>query len=630
MCGILGVSGSVFASTTPKDFYDALDLIRHRGPDGANVIEKSKLRLGHTRLSVIDLDQRSSQPMQIKELTIVFNGEIYNYKELHAELMALGYSFNTSSDTEVFLNSWHQWGSDCLKRLEGMFAFGLWDEKKDKLYLGRDKYGEKPLFIFEEENGISFSSEIPPLVRLCRGSLQEDKKSIGLFFLYSYIPAPFSGLKGVTQVEPGWLLEWSQTNGLEYTQYYNLKTEINISSITKIQPSYSDACDILKLMLDEIVQKRVITADVPVATFLSGGIDSSIITILAAKWSDRKVSTYSLGFPKDPNFDETDYAKSVTALLPNVKHEIVEATEDSVLDYAGTVLDKLGEPFADASLLPTSLLCSEVKEKVVLGGDAADEIFAGYGVYPAILAGNRLPSIFRKLLEQLPRHHNPAEIKNPILRRAALFQSHLKHTSLETYLSWRHYANVQTLSNLGLDISSATNFENNFQENKLSNLKDIQVLDLIFNLPNDMLKKVDYAAMFCGLEVRLPFLDSNLVHWALNLPDKYKLNSRSRKRILRDAFSDILPEKVINRNKMGFLLPIRNWFRNGKLHDELQAMLKEQTVLDVNTAQTILIEHSLGKADHSVLLWSMYVYLRWLAMLPIWSNHSSDYRKYVN
>jgi asparagine synthase (glutamine-hydrolysing) len=354
---------------------------------------------------------------------------------------------------------------------------------------------------------------------------------------------------------------------------------------------------------------------------LSGGIDSSIVTILAAQASNQPMSVYSLGFPEDRDFDETDFARAVTATLPNVRHHIIEATEDRVLRFADEVLDRLGEPYADASILPTSLLCSQIEEKVALGGDAADELFAGYGTYPAIVAGAQLSAPVRRLLGLLPCHPNPPAIRNQYLRAAALFHRHLRATPLQSYLSWRSYADMDVLAALGIDTSAAAGFSATMDHSGATSLRDVQALDLAFNLPNDMLKKVDHAAMFHGLEVRLPFLDSKLVHWALGLPDEYRLSGLMRKRILRDAFADVLPEMVLTRGKMGFLLPIRRWFREGKLRDEVDAMLGVQTVLDRKVARFVLSEHAAGRADHSVLLWAMYVYLRWLDMIPVWATH---------
>lgn len=624
MCGILGATGGLVAAISDADFHDALDLIRHRGPDGCSVWKAPGVRLGHCRLAIVDLDQRANQPMRQGELAIVFNGEIYNFRELRTELSAHGHTFITNSDTEVLLEAWRRWGPECLTRLEGMFAFALWDNTQKKLFLARDRYGEKPLFVHDSSQGIAFASEIPSLIRLAGGLLREDSAAIGLFFQFSYIPAPHGPFQSISQIEPGCWLEWSAQHGARRHRYYSLQAEIIISA-GQPQPAYEEACQTLKLMLSEAVRQRVVTADVPVASLLSGGIDSSIVTILAAQAQDSNhpMSVYSLGFPNDPGFDETDFAKTVTATLPNVRHHIVEATEDSVLRFAGEVLGRLGEPFADASILPTSLLCSQIEEKVALGGDAADELFAGYGIYPAILAGARLPNPVRAFLGLLPSHPNPLTISNPHIRAAALFHRHLRVNPLQSYLSWRSYASVDVLSMLGIDNSAVALLTPSLESQGATTLRDVQALDLTFNLHNDMLKKVDYAAMLHGLEVRLPFLDSKIVHWALGLPNEYRLRGRTRKRILRDAFADVLPELVLKRGKMGFLLPIRRWLREGRLRKELDALLCEQTMLDRKVASSILSDHAAGRADYSVLLWSIYVYLKWQKIKNLWA----DYKK---
>ena len=622
MCGILGVVGSVSDSLSDDTFINALDLIRHRGPDGGAIWQDQGIRLGHRRLAIVDLGERADQPMFVGDLALVFNGEIYNYRALRAELQATGHKFETTSDTEVLLHAWMQWGRECLLRLEGMFAFAIWNRRTRQLTLARDRYGEKPLFVHQHADGLAFASEMPPLIRLTDGSLTEDATAIGLFFLYSYIPAPYGAFEGVSQLEPGCWLEWSAHSGTLQGRYYNLHASVAIATQTP-QPDYATAVAELRAHLTRSVRLRVETADVPVATLLSGGIDSSVITTLAAHATSQPLSVYSLGFPKDPDFDETDYARAVAETLPNVQHHVVAADEERVLSFASQIVDRLGEPFADASVLPTSLLCSQINEKVALGGDAADELFAGYGVYPAILRGATLPALLRSLLCLIPPYRNPPSISHPTLRAAALFHRHLRDNPLDTYLSWRTYAEPATLAELGIDCSANAAMRHRMKSTFTGSLRDVQTMDVAFNLPNDMLKKVDYAAMVHGLEVRLPFLDSQLVHWALALPDNYRLYGGVRKRILRDAFAAALPPQIMSRGKMGFLLPIRRWFRDGRLRAELEGLLSMQTRFDRARAHKLIAEHAAGQADHSVLLWSLYVYLCWHRRLTIWAAHTA-------
>jgi asparagine synthase (glutamine-hydrolysing) len=618
MCGILGAVGLSADRIDDSTLVDALDLIRHRGPDAGAIWRSGIVCLGHRRLAIVDLDARAGQPMARGNLVFAFNGEIYNFRELRRELEGLGHRFVTASDTEVLAAAWQQWGRDCLPRLEGMFAFAVWDCVARKLTLARDRYGEKPLFWLSRPDGIMFASEVPPLVCLCRGDLDEDSAAIGLYFLFSYIPAPAGPFRDLHQLEPGTWLEWSADGTRVGGRYYSVVESVAATRTTR---DYAQACEELRGQLTGAVRLRIETADVPVATLLSGGIDSSIITTLAAGVSDKPLTAYSLGFPDDPEFDESDHARAVAARLPTIVHRVVPASQEQILDFADSVFGRLGEPFADASLLPTAFLCANIEEKVALGGDAADELFAGYGTYPAIVRGAALPGALRRLLTAIPSHRNPHAIANPRLRAAALFHRHLRNDPVDSYLSWRTYADPATLAGLDVDVSARAAVRERLGAAGSGRLRDIQEIDLAFNLPNDMLKKVDYAAMYSSIEVRLPFLDSDLVHWALALPDEFRMLGGIRKRILRDTFAADLPQQVLTRRKMGFLLPIRRWFRDGQLRDELEALLVPQTRFDRAAAGGILARHANGVTDDSVLLWALYVYLRWRANLSRWAGH---------
>lgn len=619
MCGILGAAGAACDGIDAAALGAALDLIRHRGPDAEGRWRGDGLVLGHRRLAIIDLDARAGQPMVRGDIVVAFNGEIYNFRELRAELAALGHCFETTSDTEVLAAAWRQWGRNCLPRFEGMFALAIWDATSRTLTLARDRYGEKPLFWLRRDGGLMFASEVPPLVRLCRGDIAEDPAAIGLYFLFSYIPAPYGAFRDLHQLEPGCWLEWS-AGGLAQGRYYSLAQSVVPGAAGG---DYAAARSELRERLGRAVRQRVETADVPVATLLSGGIDSSIITVLAAGLAERPLPAYSLGFPEDPEFDESDHARAVAAHCRSLDHRVIPASERLLLDYSAEVFDRLGEPFADASLLPTAYLCAHIDEKVALGGDAADELFAGYGTYPAIVRGAALPGMLRGLLTMLPAHGNPHAIAHPRLRAAALFHRHLRNDAVDSYLSWRTYADEAMLAGLGLDMSGRPRMRERLGAAGSGRLRDIQALDLEFNLPNDMLKKVDYAAMLSSIEVRLPYLDSGLVHWALVLPDGFRLSGGIRKRILRDAFADLLPEAILTRGKKGFLLPIRSWFRAGGLRDELEAMLGRQEAFDRREIGAILARHAAGAADNSVFLWALYVYLRWRGNLARWATHAA-------
>lgn len=609
MCGILGGATLNGAVPDKEAVRTALSLLSHRGPDAEGFYFDTGVFLGHRRLSIIDLDPRANQPLREGPLIVSFNGEIYNYRELRTELEGYGHRFVTSSDTEVLLTAYLQFGKECLLRLEGMFAFAIWDERERSFFLARDRFGEKPLFCYQDEKQFLFSSEIGPIRELVgMQQLEEDQASLGLYFMFSYIPAPFAPYRKMTQIEPGcWLrfdvMKWTATGG----RYYELGTSVSDRGCL----DYTEAVESLRKRVDAAVRTRFVTADVPVATFLSGGIDSSIITVLAARATTERVTAYSVAFPQDPEFDESRYALEVAKTLPNLRHRVIHVMESALEKFVDTTLARLSEPLGDASLIPTAYLCSQVEEKVILGGDGADELFGGYGVYPALTVSSRIPRIVKRALCAVGRRSNPHAIRYPLCRAWALFCRHLHDSTVDEYLSWRQYASLDDVLMLGFTNERISEIEHRVGIVGTGRLRDIQLADFSFNLPNDMLKKVDYASMFHSLEVRLPFLDSKLVEWIWSLPDSYKIKWWRRKRILRDAFVTLLPEIILKRRKQGFLLPLRRWLRTGRLHEQLRSMIDKQTVFDPELPRKKLIDHAKGIEDNSVFLWMLLVYLRW-------------------
>ncbi|WP_041798070.1 asparagine synthase (glutamine-hydrolyzing) [Rhodopseudomonas palustris] len=589
----------------------ALAALAHRGPDAEGEHREAGVFLGHRRLSIIDLDPRSTQPMHLGPLSIVFNGEIYNYRALRAELERGGCVFRTESDTEVLLQAFARDGLDCLQTLEGMFSFAIWDRSARRLTLARDRYGEKPMVVFEDGEKLLFASEIPAIERLAGdGDLVIDRAALPLLFRFSYLPAPFTPFERMKQIKPGcWLQltvdDWTIREG----SYYQLTT--GGAPLRKAEPSFDAAKTQLRRLLTESVEQRLAASDVPIATFLSGGLDSSIIASIAAGIAGDRMTAYSIGFPNDPAFDESPYARLLAARYPRIDHRVIDVTEERLADFTDRTLGLLGEPYADASLIPTAFLCSHVGEKVILGGDGADELFAGYGVYSAMQVSARIPGWIKRVLRRLPTHGNPASIGNSKLRAAAFFRMHMRDTAGEEYLSWRSYASPEQLQSLGFSNADACALPGDLVDLDLHTLRDMLVTDIRFNLPADMLKKVDLASMQHGLEVRLPFLDSRLVAFALGLPDKFLINGGVRKHILRESFRSDLPPEILTRGKKGFLLPIRKWMRDGRIRDELLDLAARQTTLDSRAIERFATEHRELRADHSQLLWACYVFLKW-------------------
>jgi len=609
MCGIVGGVSREADWPARDTSLQAVASLRHRGPDATGLYESGPVFLGHARLSILDLDARANQPMCRANHVVTFNGEIYNFREIRKDLEARGCRLTTESDTETLLHAYAVYGPECVQRLEGMFAFAIWDSAEKRLFLARDRFGEKPLFYYWDERRFAFASELPALEHLIGSShLHDDPEAIGLYFLYSYIPAPRSPYRRVRQLEPGtWLRLDLEGWGLRNGSYYRVQ-EIK----RQAEPiDYGTALEQLRHRLRQSVQQRLSTSDVPVALFLSGGLDSSIIATLANELSNGSVAAYTVAFPEDPAFDESEYATIVASQLDRIAHKIVHVTERDLQDFTPDVLRRLGEPFADASLIPTAYLCKHVDEKVILGGDGADEIFAGYGSYHALWLSAALPSWVKRALLTLPAYQHPEQVRNRWLRALFLYRKYLSTDVWKEYFNWREYAGLDMLAEMGVPITGQQDVHATYRWGVDACLRDIQMTDIRFNLPNDMLKKVDYASMMSSLEVRLPYLDSSLVKWALELPDAYKIRGMTRKRILRDAFASSLPAAILKKPKQGFLLPIRQWFRKGRLRDEMHDLLNGQAAFNQKGAREILDAHVAGKVDHSVFLWELYVYLTW-------------------
>jgi asparagine synthase (glutamine-hydrolysing) len=620
VCGLLGGIWRNDEAVDAALARRALALIAHRGPDAEGFEIDRGVFLGHRRLSIIDLDQRANQPMRSGPLSMVYNGEIYNFHALRTALERRGAVFKTNSDTEVVLQAFALDGIACLESFEGMFALAIWDSRSRKLTLARDRFGEKPMNYFSDPARFLFGSEIPPIQLLAGGALQVDEAALPFYFRFSYLPAPISPFVGMRQLEPGTALELDCSSWqLKLSRYYSLAERVQRPAQGKSSPksslksplSFDDAKTELRDRMTNSVNDRMMASDVPVATFLSGGLDSSIIASLASRSGATHVAAYSIGFPNDPEFDESPYARLVARRYPDLDHRVVDVTEDTLIGFTENTLALLGEPYGDASIIPTAFLCSHVEEKVILGGDGADEIFGGYGTYSAMLLSGKIPRWLKSLMMQVPASNNPSAIRNPMLRAAALFHKHLRIAPIDEYLSWRSYATEDQLRALGLSPERAHALP--LQRREIRSLQDLLVTDIEFNLPADMLKKVDLASMQHGLEVRLPYLDSGLVEFALSLPAPFVIANGHRKHILREAFRERLPDAILTRRKQGFLLPIRKWMKAGRMREELLALSAGQTALDSKAIEKLADRHRDGKEDLSALLWYCYVYFKWIA-----------------
>lgn len=624
MCGLVGTFSFKKPIKDVTGFGVQRDTLAKRGPDDKGEFFDERVYLGHRRLSIIDIDG-GEQPMFSldKNVVIVFNGEIYNFQELREELESLGHKFRSNSDTEVIIACYQQWGIKvCLQRLEGMFAFALYDRKKQKLYAARDRFGEKPFYFVEHEGKFHFASEIKAL-----GSFFDKKqlsiKAINLYFSLSYIPAPHTIYKSLHKLEPGRYLEVS-SSGIQSREYYDLKSVVEQNQTKQIE-SYEEAKSELRELLFTSVEQRMIS-DVPLGTFLSGGLDSSIVSAIMAKLSKKPVKTFSIGF-REKDYDESERSDLVAEHIGS-DHRLFMLQQSDLLNVVDETLSYLDEPFGDSSIIPSMMVAKKAKEHVtvVLTGDCADELFGGYKKYLGKYYAekyNRLPGVVRNVFESVVKMVPHNRFTNHSLRKTKKI---LRTSSLNPI---ERYAD---LTSLGFSQKEKSNLlQSNYRQSVKSEiigyfdelesgseLTRTFYSDIKLVLEGDMLAKVDRACMMNSLEARVPFLDSKIVDFSFRLPTDFKIQGTNKKRILKDTFADLLPEKTISFSKKGFGLPLRVWFKQDLKH-ELQtlidpAFIEKQGIFNAEYLNRIVSEHMRSEENHSAKLWLIYVFQKWYKM----------------
>lgn len=598
MCGIIGLVDLNSKTDVFNRFKEAVNELSHRGPDHQAHVISAPVALGHTRLSIIDLDARSHQPMtdETGRYTIVFNGEIYNYKHLRQALTQKGYSFKTESDTEVLLKSFIAYGKECLSMLNGFFAFGILDRKEQKLLIARDRMGIKPLVYRLTENEFAFGSELKAVMRLGYVKLI-DKVSLFTYFKFNYIPAPSTILRDHYKLEPGCLLEVSW-NEEELNHHHERWYEIPYRAENERIPSaknYQEAQNELIKTLNAAVKMRLV-ADVKVGTFLSGGMDSSIITALAAR-EHSNIEAFSIGFPDRPFHDESEFATMVAKHL-GVKHHLLPIKDNDLLQASDALMHHLDEPFADASALNMYLLSKYAKShiSVALSGDGGDELFAGYHKHDA-----EYRIRFPKLIDQAAGNLGVIWNQFPASRSGNLgnlarqlqkFSAGYAMNERDRYWRWAGILSEEEVNFLIKEnllektqrLSDDAHIYKKRKDKLLRNIKkggslnDVLLTDTLMVLPNDMLFKVDFTSMMHGLEVRTPMLDHNVVQQAFSMPVMYKLNQNKKKKILQDSFKGMLPDVVFTRPKKGFEVPLLEWFQ-GPMKADFMALCEDKTFI---------------------------------------------------
>lgn len=600
MCGF---AGYIDRDLRPGLLPVMLGRIAHRGPDGEGQWTSSTSRwqvaLGHRRLAIIDLET-GAQPLGAGNSQIIFNGEIYNYRELRAGLT--GVSFRTESDTEVLFELLKAFeAEEALRRLNGMFAFAFWHQ--DSLLLARDRAGIKPLYYAElPGGGLAFGSELAALLEHPGIAKRVDHESLAQYFFLDYSLPPRSLIQGVKKLEPGTFVRWQNGKLSAPEKYWELQ-ERPLAE----EPRPED----LRQRLSLAVQRQLV-ADVPVGVLLSGGLDSSLVAALARPHVKGPLRTFSIGF-EDPSYDESAYARRMARELGSQHTEKI-FSETDLIERAEKVLDALDEPLADPSLLPTSLLAevAAAEVKVALGGDGGDELWAGYPTYRAHRYANwyaRLPSVVQRsaagVASALPVRHGYQSFE----WKAKRFTQRWDEDPLLRHFRWMSGSDLPALGQLGLTVDRFWRELPRFRDS----LNQELALDFSTYMPGSVLTKVDRASMAHGLEVRPPFLDADFVDWSFSVPSSWKLRGGLSKFLLKKAAEGLLPPEIIYRRKKGFGIPLAPWL-NGPLAGLVDQTLTDSPLWNFLPREPFAIwrtEHRALKADHSKTLWAMVVLDRW-------------------
>ncbi|MDR2055087.1 MAG: asparagine synthase (glutamine-hydrolyzing) [Desulfovibrio sp.] len=630
MCGIAGLcrldgdSLSPEATLLTRAMTDALS---HRGPDGQGVWRNGPVCLGHRRLSVIDISG-GAQPMHDMSggLSVTFNGEIFNFLELKKILAAQGARFATNSDTEVILEGYRRWGTACLERFNGMFAFALWDSRRQRLFCGRDRFGKKPFFYSAQHGCLAFASELTALTRLKNFSFSVDPEAVMRYLAYEYVPTPQTIYREAASLPPAhWLV--LEKGEIRTERYWDMPVPDEDDARTE-----EELCEELRVLLSEAVRRRMIS-DVPLGVFLSGGIDSTIVTGLMARHSATPVKTFSIAF-REASYDESRYARAAARAYGTDHHERILGADDCA-DILPAVARRMDTPLADASVAPTWLLSAVTREEVTvaLGGDGADELWAGYEHYIAFRAAewfNALPAFPKRVLARLPRllpasagYINPRLAVETFLN-GAMTPAVLRVQSLLTALSPEMqrevlapaYADATFLESRTLFAPTRLHYDHWRPPSAASPLaRAFHVYVRQFML-DDILVKVDRCSMLHALEVRAPFLDTAAAEFAARLPVRCKLRGFRRKHLLKKAFAGLLPPEILRRNKRGFQIPVAAWLK-GRLRPLMEDLLaadslRAQGMFNPRAVRALMDAHIAGRADLRKPLWTLLVLQLWL------------------
>jgi asparagine synthase (glutamine-hydrolyzing) len=627
MCGIAGYyafTNNSFANLAK--IHQSTERLVLRGPDTGGVYLQNNCALGHRRLSIIDTSDSGNQPMAdvSGRYRIVFNGEIYNFKELQGKLpLTTQKQFSSHSDTEVLLYLLIEHGENCLPWLSGFFAFSFLDTETGDMLLARDRYGKKPLVYYSSEDCLAFASEMKALLAFDIPK-ELDYTVLHQYLQLNYIPQPQSMLKGCAKLPGACYMKVNKQGGMQITRYYELQKRPSQYN----EYNYEQAGERLVTLMDSSVQERLIS-DVPLGAFLSGGIDSSVIVALASRHTT-KLNTFSIGYKDNAFFDETYYAKLVADKY-KTDHTVFSLANDDFLEHVHDVLDYLDEPFADSSAIPTYILCKETRKKVTvaLSGDGADEMFSGYNKHAAewkVRQASLINTVVKfglPIWKAMPRSR-AGKLTN-LFRQLHRFAEGANLSTKDRYWRWASlntskdaidYINPVVRAKVDLQL------EQSLRDELLSALgsddfNEVLLTDMKLVLPGDMLVKVDMMSMANSLEVRCPFLDYKVVDFSFGLPASYKIDGGMKKKIVQDAFRPLLPVELYNRPKHGFEIPLLGWLQNelwGMIDGDLlsKKFVSEQGVFNVDAIERLKRRlKSNNPGDSHAVVWALIVFQHW-------------------
>lgn len=613
MCGLLGIV-DYKKSINTNLFNEMLNSLKHRGPDDEGIevfsLDSCSVFLGHRRLSIIDISSNGHQPMLYEHLAIIYNGEVYNFKDIRQDLISEGYSFDSNSDTEVILKSYHFWGIDCVERFRGMFAFAIYDSKQQEIIIFRDRAGVKPLYYSLTDNALIFSSELRPLLNYPDFNKEIDFEAVSSYLQFGYIHAPKTIFKTVQKLIPGHYLK------------YDIKSKVlvkncywNINDFYENQVAREDITEKLEATIIEAFNLRMI-ADVPVGVFLSGGIDSSLVAAIVQKYSKMPINTFTIGF-EDKKYDESNYAKEIAKYLGTNHTELICNKEDAL-----AIIMKLpkifDEPFADSSAIPTVLVSELAKKQVsvVLSGDGGDELFCGYPSY--VLMEKRFERLskvpFRKTLKTISNTiTTPVFIQNrfngKLYNRFIKVKNMLDHDDIVN--TFKVANSVFSKDEIKRLIRADYFFSKDIPATT-SNLEKMMISDFKGYLPDDLMVKIDRSTMSASLEGREPLLDHKIIEFAASLPVSYKKN----KEILKSILGHYIPEELFLRKKQGFGIPINDWLRKDLkyLLDQYlgESLIRKYNIFDYDYISKLLEAFYVGKNDDNKV-WVLLMFQMWLS-----------------